>query len=65
MKEEKTLTPQSETDKAIYEQILDEQLGRFPIIFDAKTESIKKFSIEAENQVSALLSKLKTDLEKL
>lgn len=52
-------------DKDIYNRILGETLGHFPIVFDSNQEEIKQFSIEASNRVSDLYKELLTELENL
>jgi hypothetical protein len=52
-------------DKAVYKQVLNDQLGRFPIVFDSDQQEVKNFSIEASNRVTDLLNQLLTELENL
>lgn len=52
-------------DKGIYERILNENLGRFPIVFDSNQKEIKEFSIEVSNKVTDLLRESLIQLENL
>lgn len=52
-------------DKAIYNKILNEQLSKFPIVFDSDQDEIKEFSIEASNEVQNMLNYLLTKLNEL
>ena len=64
-KENKERTKRLAKDKAVYKQVLTDQLGRFPIVFDSDQQEVKNFSIEASNRVTDLLNQLLTELENL
>lgn len=52
-------------DKSIYENVLNENLSRFPIFFDSSQPEVKDFSINASSRVSDLLNQLLIELKEL
>lgn len=52
-------------DKAIYKNTLKENLGSFPVVFDADQKEVKEFSEHAANKVNELYNQLLTELENL
>ncbi|MFO0090007.1 MAG: hypothetical protein ACK518_04325 [bacterium] len=52
-------------DKAIYENVLRENLNRFPIVFDSKEKEILDFSAMCSNRIATLLNELLTELKEL
>lgn len=52
-------------DKAIYKKVLNDTLGRFPIVFDADQVEVREFSESAAVRVEELKNQLLTELENL
>lgn len=64
-KENKERIKRLAKDKAIYKKVLNDTLGRFPIVFDADQVEIREFSELASNRVEELKNQLLTELENL
>jgi hypothetical protein len=52
-------------DKAIYENVLRENLKMLPIVFDSKEKEILDFSAMCSNRIATLLNELLTELNEL
>ncbi|ASD51853.1 hypothetical protein [Flavobacterium phage V181] len=64
-KESKERVKRLAKDKTIYKTVLNDTLGRFPIVFDADQVEIREFSELASNRVEELKNQLLTELENL